>query len=214
MMMSNPPSSLQSRQKLHRRQNSTPVAAFEAMKVQMPPTQTHRHNMHRRGQSFDLSRGPIRRHAHNGSAISMHTNIGPIHGQQILREAQQQRIPRPGQQAIQPRVDTSSAQQCGMYTQPSPSIPYDMTMNTPSPNSMMQYAHMQNAQMPMSAGFPNPYMFDENNHHYFQAMHQMQDIPEMMPFNDRRMSQPDLRIQTGLRPYTPIHQIQTGQYGV
>lgn len=209
-MMSIPPSSLQSRQKLHRRQTSTPVA-FEAMKVQMPPASIQRHNMHRRGQSFDLCRGPVRRHAHTGSAVSINTNMGPNQGQQILREAQQQRIPKPGQQAIQPRVDTSSAQQCGMFPQSSPSIPYDMTMNVPSPHGMVPYTHLHQMQMSLSAGLQPPIMLDENNQHYFQNMHQMQELPEMMHFNDRRMSQPELRVQTGLRPYTPIHQIQTGK---
>lgn len=212
--MSIPPSSLQSRQKLHIRQNSTPVA-FEAMKVQLPPTQIQRHSMHRRGQSFDLNRGPVRRHAHTGSAVSMNTNIGPNQRQQILREAQQQRIPRPGQQAIQPRIDTSSAQQCGMFQQSSPSIPYDMTMNVPPPHGMMPYTHMQHLQqiqMPISAGSQSSFILDENSQHYFQGIHQIQEMPEIMHVTDRRMSQPELRIQTGLRPYTPIHQIQSGKH--
>lgn len=213
-MMSNPSSSLQNRQKLHRRQNSTPVA-FEAMKMQMPPNTMQRQAMHRRGQSFDVNRSPIRRHQHTGSVVSMHTNIGQIQGQQILREAQQQRIARPGQQPIQPRVDTVAAQHCGGFQQAQslPGTPFDMTMNTymPSPQGTIQYSQFQNLPMPMSAGQNSPYMFDENSQHYFQSLHQLQEAPQMMPQHDRRMSQPDLRIQTAMRPFTPTHQIQIGK---
>ena len=213
-MMSNPPSSLQSRQKLHhQRQNSTPVA-FEAMKVPMPP-HTQRQTLHRRGQSYDMARTPIRRQQHTGSAVSMTTNIGSIHGQQILREAQQQRIARPGQQYTQPQVDTSVTQHCGNFPHPQSfsTIPYDMTMNAiiPINQEMMQHSQYQNMQMPLSAGPQSPFVFDENSQHYFQAMHQMQEAAQMMAQTDRRMSQPDLRIQTGLRPYTPTHQLQTGK---
>ncbi|KAK5942882.1 Metallothionein expression activator [Knufia obscura] len=66
--------------------------------------------------------------------------------------------------------------------------------------------------MPLSAESQSPYMFDENSQHYFQAMHQMQEAAQMMPQTDRRMSQPDLRIQTGIRPYTPQHQLQTAHF--
>ena len=215
-MMSNPPPSLQNQQKLHhQRQNSTPVA-FEAMKVPMPPNTTQRQAMHRRGQSYDVARTPIRRHQHNGSAVSMNTNIGSFHGQQILREAQQQKIARPGQQYSQPQVNTSLAQQCAIFPHPQSfsSMSYDMTMNAiiPMNQEMMQHSQYQNVPMPMSAGSQSPYMFDENTQHYFQTMHQLQEAAQMMPQTDRRMSQPDLRIQTGLRPYTPTHQLQSGRF--
>lgn len=209
-MMSNPPPSLQSRQRLHQRQQSTPVA-FEAMKVQIPPNPA-RQSMHRRGQSFDMSRSPIRRHQRTGSAVSTNTNLG----QHILREAQQHRIARPGQQQIQPRVDTSIAQQYSGYppTHSLPGTPYDMTMNAymSVPQNMIQHSQYQNMQMHMQMpqGSPVPFSPMENAQNYFQAMHQMQESPAMPNF-DRRISQPDLRIQTGLRPYTPTHQIQTGE---
>ncbi|KAK5070509.1 Metallothionein expression activator [Lithohypha guttulata] len=66
--------------------------------------------------------------------------------------------------------------------------------------------------MPTSANSRTSYMFDENTQHYFQPMHHMQDIQQMVPPHDRRLSQPDLRIQTGMRPYTPTHQIQTAHF--
>lgn len=207
-MMSNPPSSLQSRQKLHKRQRSTPVA-FEAMKVQMPPNPTQRQGLHRRGQSYDLARSPIRRHQHTGSMVGTNTNLGSIQGQQILREAQQQRIARPGQQHIQPQVETILAQQCGPLSDTS----YDMTINAimPSQQGMMQHPNFHGMQMPLSAGVQDAYMLDENSQHYFQTLHAVQDAAHMMPM-DRRLSQPDMRIQTAMRPYTPNHQIQTANF--
>lgn len=208
--MSNPPPSLQNRQRLHQRQQSTPVA-FEAMKVQIPPNPA-RQNMHRRGQSFDMSKSPIRRqHQRTGSAVSTNTNLG----QHILREAQQQRIARPGQQQIQPRLDTSIAQQYGGYppTHSLPGTPYDMTMNAymSMPQNMIQHSQYQNMQMPMQMQQNSPIPFSPMDMapNYFQATHQFQEAQAMNL--DRRMSQPDLRLQTGLRPYTPTHQIQTGK---
>lgn len=205
-MTSNPPSSLQSRQRLHQRQNSIPVA-LEAMKVQIPPNPA-RQAMHRRGQSYDMSRSPIRRHQRTGSAVSMNTNLG----QHILREAQQQRIARPGQQQIQPRIDTSIAQQYGGYPPQSlPGTPYEMTMNAfmSAPQNMMQHPQYQNMHMQIPHCSPNQFAVMENMQGYFQPMHPMDD-GQIMPNVDRSTSQPDLRIHTGLRPYTPTHQIQTG----
>lgn len=181
----------------------------------MPPTTIQRHNLHRRGQSYDMARSPIRRHNHTGSAVSMNTNVGSFQGQQILREAQQQRTARPGQQHMQPQIDGSLAQQqCGFYAQPQPftGIPYDMSMNgiMSVPLDMNPHSQFQNMQMPVSAGSQTSFMFDENSQNYFQPMHQIPEVGQMMPQHERRMSQPDLRIQTGMRPYTPIHQIQTG----
>lgn len=210
--MSNPPPSLQRRQGLHRRQNSTPVA-FEAMKVQMPPTTTvQRQNQHRRGQSYDISRSPIRRRQQNGSAVSMFTNIGPIQGQQILREAQQQRIARPGQH--QPQIDPTAAQQCVMYPQPQslPTTPYNVTMNgfMSVPEEMMQHSQFLSHPV-MPTGNQATYLLDENNQYYAQTLNHMQEAVPMIHQTDRRMSQPELRLQTGLRPYTPTHQLQTGK---
>jgi len=185
------------------------------MKVPMPPSTTHRQSLHRRGQSYDMARSPIRRHQQTGSAVSMNTNIGSIHGQQILREAQQQRIARPGQQHSQPQVDSSVAQQCGNFPPPHSfsAMPYDMTMNAimPMNQDMMQHSQYQNMPIPLSGGPQSPFTFDENSQHYFQAIHQLQEAAQMMPQTDRRMSHPDLRIQTGMRPYTPTHQLQTGK---
>ena len=207
MMMSNQPSSLQSRQKLHKRQQSTPVA-FEAMKVQMLPTTTQRQTLHRRGQSYDTTRTPIRRHQQTGSMVGMNTNIQSFQGQQILREAQQQRT-RPGQQPIQPRVDTLIAQQCGVIPQQqqqqSFQEQYDMTMNAMMlPQGIMQ--HSQYGNMPLSAGVSESYILDENNQHYFQNLHLQ--TAQYMPI-DRRLSQPELR--HGMRAYTPDQNIQTGK---
>jgi len=219
--MSNPPSSLQQRQRLHRRQHSTPVVAFEAMKVSTSMPQQPRQNLHRRGQSFDLQRSPIRKQQH-GSTVSM-TNLGSIHGQQILREAQQQRIVRPGQQHPNMHISIPNSPDCGMFPVTSNSIPpspYDnMTMNAlmhqNSPGMDFQHSqqYFSDMNMQMQSGMPLGLM-DENNPQYFhdvqgpQFHHQSTGIS----FDNRRMSQPDLRVQTQFRPHTPSQQIQTGKY--
>ncbi|PQE20629.1 c2h2 transcription factor swi5 protein [Rutstroemia sp. NJR-2017a BBW] len=78
-MLSNPTNNLQNRHRQHRRQNSTPTA-FDAVKVNNLPT-VQKHG-HRRGMSLDTRRRP--------TSPQVHTHI--------LRETQQQRLVRPGQQ--------------------------------------------------------------------------------------------------------------------
>ncbi|KAF7929819.1 uncharacterized protein EAE97_009416 [Botrytis byssoidea] len=91
-MLSNPSNNLQNRHRQHRRQNSTPTA-FDAVKANnLPPVQRH---AHRRGMSLDTRPRPIQQ---QGQSVS-NTNIGYQSTQQhILRETQQQRLVRPGQQ--------------------------------------------------------------------------------------------------------------------
>ena len=215
-MMSNPNAALQPREKLHQRQNSTPVA-FEGTKMpnlQPPP----RHYAHRRGQSLDQSRSPIRRpNQQTGSVVSI-TNLGSTHGQQILREAQQQKLARPGQ-----RNETATTSQCSLYplsTQFNPDAMYNTNNNT-TMNTMiqspgdMQIAHSpfytQEMNMPMSAGFDGIGIgLDENSQHYFQPSHHLrQDLANAM-MDGRRMSQPDLQLYAEQRPFTPAQQINTG----
>jgi hypothetical protein len=230
-MMSNPPSSLQQRQRMHRRQNSTPVASFEAMRVNTSMPQ-QRQTFHRRGQSFDQQRSPIRKH-HHGSTVSM-TDIGQIHGQQILREAQQQRIPRPGQQhqqhhhhhqqnQINMNIEMPISPACGIFTAMPNSLP-----GTPYENMTMNEIMHQNSQaidfsqaqqyfsemnMPVSS-LQAMGVMDENSPQYFQDNRGLQIHPSTgISFDNRRMSQPDLRVQTQLRPHTPSNQIQTGKIG-
>lgn len=206
--MSNPPSSLpQQPRQLHRRQNSTPVIAFEAMKVSnnLPPT-VQRQGVHRRGQSFDQhQRSPIRR---QGNLVSM-TN----QGQHILREAQQLPNARPGQHHHSFQ-DLPVSQHSAMYHGPGPDTTYtQMSMSTAMPKSQsMQFPSspyfpygMSPAMSPMEGNFPNMGHADENSQHYFQNVHSSQDPSAAL--HTRRMSQPDLR----LRPHTPADQIQTGK---
>lgn len=206
--MSHQPSSLQSQPKYHhRRQHSTPVVAFEAMKVSQMPQQ--RQGVHRRGLSFDQhQRSPIRR---QGNMVSI-TN--PHHGQHILREAQQLRTARPGQQQI--TTDLPVTPNCANFPNSQPTTPYDqMSMNAAMQKSQsMQFQNspyypydMSPAMSPMQNGFPHVVRVDENSQHYFQNVHATQD--PSMAF-DRRMSQPDLRVQT-MRPLTPADQIQNGR---
>jgi hypothetical protein len=213
MMMSIPPSSLQQRQRLHRRQNSTPVVAFEAMKVHtsMPQRQN---SFHRRGHSFDQQqRSPIRKQ--HGSTVSM-TNIGSPHGQQILRETQQQRIARPGQQQ-NTNFQIPISPDCGMYSASSnsmPGTPYDnMPMNEIMHHNSqgIDYAHSQQYFSQMNMAMQMPIM-DENHPQFYHDPYSLHShSSNSSAIDTRRMSQPDLRVQTQLRPHTPSHQIQSGK---
>lgn len=212
--MSSQPSSLQSQptKQFHRRQNSTPVIAFEAMKVSnLPPTQ--RQGVHRRGLSFDQhQRSPIRRQP--GNLVSI-TN--PHHGQHILREAQQLRANRPGQQHI--TTDLPVSPNCAIYPNSQTPTSYEQmpmasAMQKPqgmqfSPSPYYPY-DMSPALSPMQNGFPNMARVDENSQHYFQTVHANQDPSQVF---DRRLSQPDLRVQT-MRPHTPADQVQNGSYAL
>ncbi|KAI9755852.1 MAG: hypothetical protein M4579_004134 [Chaenotheca gracillima] len=96
-MLSNPNSSLQQRQRQHRRQNSTPTA-FTTPKVPILPTTTssQRHGTHKRGLSVDQR--SLQQHPPRDDHTVSTTNPGlQYRQQQILREAQQQRLARPGQ---------------------------------------------------------------------------------------------------------------------
>lgn len=96
IMLSNPTNNLHNRQRQHRRQNSTPNA-FEPVKASNLPN-IQRHGAHRRGMSLDTRRrqSPPQEH------MVSNTNPGYQTTQQhILRETQQQRLARPGQQFLQ-----------------------------------------------------------------------------------------------------------------
>jgi regulatory protein SWI5 len=92
-MLSNPSNNLHNRQRQHRRQNSTPTA-FEPVKASNLPN-IQRHGGHRRGISLDQRR----RQTPPQEFMVSTTNTGYQTTQQhILRETQQQRLARPGQQ--------------------------------------------------------------------------------------------------------------------
>ena len=93
-MLSNPSNNLHNRQRQHRRQNSTPNA-FDTVKVHDLPTIQRNHG-HRRGMSLDTRR---RQTPPQEITVSTTNNQGYQTTQQhILRETQQQRLARPGQQ--------------------------------------------------------------------------------------------------------------------
>jgi hypothetical protein len=79
----------------------------------------------------------------------------------------------------------------------------------------MDFAHSQqqfyaNMNMPMQTGVG---LMDENNPPYLHDVHgALSQHSSGMSYDGRRMSQPDLRVQTQLRPHTPSHQIQTGMF--
>ncbi|KAI0892381.1 hypothetical protein F4806DRAFT_238536 [Annulohypoxylon nitens] len=114
-MLSHPPrGGLQARNRQHRRQNSTPTG-YETMKIASNlPNNMHLHHQqrqqsrmaHRRGMSLDTRRqqhhqmqSPTVPQRQEFQPVSNATNnTGSITSQHVLREAQQQRMPRPGPQ--------------------------------------------------------------------------------------------------------------------
>jgi hypothetical protein len=215
--MSNTPSALQPTQpRMHRRQNSTPVqpVSFEALKATTLPPTIRRTPLHRRGQSLD-QRSPSRLSQHQHQQVENMvgiTNTGSIYpGQQNLRETQQQQNYRPGQQYIQMSIPTSPGYD--PYTS-GPGTPYDQAtlhqLLGQANIQMMQSQYFSPHGMPMPAGMDGMGMSfgQENQHqHYFQHGHALNNI--VMP--EKGMSQSDLRIETGQRPYTPEEQIHTSQ---
>ena len=220
-MMSNPTPDLQQRQKLHGRQNSTPLA-FEGGKVPQMPPALQRPPSHRRGQSLDQQRSPIRRQPPTGSMVSI-TNLGSTpHGQQILREAQQQRVARPGQQ----NIEIPQSPQCGPLSPQYNLTPNPMYSNHQQAMSAamqssgnMQTAHspyfLRDAHLAMSADPDGMGLgFDENTHHYFQQSHHYRQESDHQLEEMRPMSQPEMNMffQQQQRPTTPAHQIDTSEF--
>ncbi len=103
-MLSNPTKNLQTRQRQHRRQNSTPTA-FEPLKASNLRN-LQRHAAHRRGMSLDQQQ---RRQSPTQDAnVSTTNNQGyQATQQQILREAQQHRPAHPGHRSINRNEETS-----------------------------------------------------------------------------------------------------------
>jgi hypothetical protein len=215
-MMSNPPSMLQQRQRLHRRQNSTPVA-FEAMKVPNLSPATQRHNSHRRGQSLD-QRSPIRgQHRHTGSTVSTTNQGSATIGQQILREAQQQKLARPGQQnqsPVSPQCGTFSdhtIDQNGIYNATTMNAILQEQANMQVASPLQQY-FPQNLYMPTSAGLESmDPSVDENSQHYFQSTHGVRQNFGDEIMNQRRMSHPESQMYAQQRPITPAQQMNSGE---
>jgi hypothetical protein len=214
-MMSNPPSMLQQRQKLHRRQNSTPVA-FEALKVPILSPVIQRHTSHRRGQSLD-QRSPIRgADRQTGSTVSITNQGSATIGQQILREAQQQNLAGPGQ-----RNQSPVSPQCGTF--PDQNIDQNGLCNSTTVNAFLQdqaIVHVasplqqyfsQDLYMPTSAGLEGMDSNVENSQHYFQSAHNVRLNLEDEMLNERRMSQPDLQMYAQQRPITPAQQMNSGE---
>ncbi|KAI0103299.1 hypothetical protein GGR51DRAFT_252990 [Nemania sp. FL0031] len=117
-MLSNPPTSgLHARNRQHRRQNSTPTP-YEAVKIapnlpniqpsplRPPPRQQQQQQQqararvsHRRGMSLDTRRQMLAQKRQAYPMVSNTNNTGSaIPPQHVVREAQQQRIARPGPQ--------------------------------------------------------------------------------------------------------------------
>lgn len=134
-MLSTQTSSLQQRQRQHRRQNSTPTA-FDAPKVPLlPATAIRRNGSHRRGLSLDQrphQRNQPKQFPQDDRTVS--TNIG-LHQQQqhILQETQQQRLARPGPQQ-NTKYRLNHGQDCAIGPQPQQLAPF---LGTGLPNDTL-----------------------------------------------------------------------------
>lgn len=93
-MLSNPTSNLQTRQRQHRRQNSTPTA-FEGIKIAGLPN-LQRQTSHRRGMSLDQHRRRKTPPQEFSTVSNTNTQGYQTTPQHILRETQQHRPARPG----------------------------------------------------------------------------------------------------------------------
>ncbi|KAJ9148688.1 Metallothionein expression activator 1 [Pleurostoma richardsiae] len=97
-MLSNPTTTggLHARQRQHRRQNSTPTA-YEAVKIaNLPNIQQRQHASHRRGLSLDTRRQQHHQQHTTMGRRSPTTTLRQEFTTHVLREAQQQRLARPG----------------------------------------------------------------------------------------------------------------------
>ncbi|CAD6501318.1 BgTH12-01570 [Blumeria graminis f. sp. triticale] len=94
-MLSNPTNALHSRQRQHRRQQSTPTA-FDSVKISDLPNIQRNHG-HRRGMSLDQRR----RQTPPQDRLVCSINPGFTTPQHLLRETQQQRLVRPGVPNVQ-----------------------------------------------------------------------------------------------------------------
>ncbi|KAJ9603601.1 Metallothionein expression activator [Cladophialophora chaetospira] len=86
-------------------------------------------------------------------------------------------------------------------------------MHQSSPGMDFQHSqqYFNDMNMSMQSGLPMGLM-DENNLQYFHDVHAAQFQSTGNSFDNRRMSQPDLRVQTQLRPHTPLQQLQTAHF--
>ncbi|OJJ51598.1 hypothetical protein ASPZODRAFT_423773 [Penicilliopsis zonata CBS 506.65] len=94
MMLANPHSTLHERHRQHRRQISTPSALEAAKAPSLPGPVLQRYNAHRRGQSLDSRSLPpqLLKTVKDGALPSNTNQMLYQQPQQVLREAQQQRL--------------------------------------------------------------------------------------------------------------------------
>ncbi|KAJ2902276.1 hypothetical protein MKZ38_000742 [Zalerion maritima] len=167
-MLSNP--TTQARQRQHRRQNSTP-SAFEAVKIapnlpnNMQSQHRRQHMAHRRGMSLDTRR-PMHHRQDSSSSMgypptvsnttSDNTNNTGLatNPQHVLREAQQQRIARPGnpQHNFQSLPHSDEAYLISPHATPHAQR-FDQSLLDPIPVSFDMYTQQHMASTPSSKDF-------------------------------------------------------------
>jgi regulatory protein SWI5 len=160
-MLSNPPpSGLHARNRQHRRQNSTPTA-YETLKIapnlqniqpsplRPQPQQQRSRVSHRRGMSLDTRRQILTQRRQEYSMVSNTNNTGSaITPQHVAREAQQQRIARPGPQQAYANLATDENYLVSPSATPQmPCFDQQWSDGLPVPNDMSMSFDMYNGPM-------------------------------------------------------------------
>ncbi|GAP90863.1 putative regulatory protein SWI5 [Rosellinia necatrix] len=198
-MLSNPPASgLHARNRQHRRQNSTPTA-YETVKIapnlpNIQPSPLHPQQnqqrvgvLHRRGMSLDTRRQVLAQKRQEYNMVSNTNNTGSANTpQHVVREAQQQRIARPGPQQAYANLATDENYLVSPSTTPQQqSFEEGWSDGLPAPTDMSMTFDMYNA--PMNV------MLKKNRDDFFNTLNSSQlemfpssalSTPTMLQFPD------------------------------
>ncbi|TGJ84706.1 hypothetical protein E0Z10_g4075 [Xylaria hypoxylon] len=210
-MLSNPPSSgLHARNRQHRRQISTPTGYESTLKIApnllniqpstLRPQQHHQHEQrarvsHRRGMSLDTRRQLLSQRRQGYSMVSNTNNTATAIAnppQHVVREAQQQRIARPGPQQAYANLATDENYLVSPSATPQlPCFDQQWTDGLPLPNDMSLGFDMYNGPMNVvikrhQDGYPNS--LDPSEFDLFQPS--ALSTPSMMNFQDSPIGAP------------------------
>ncbi|KAI9771405.1 MAG: hypothetical protein M1835_006433 [Candelina submexicana] len=207
-MLSNPNTNLHQRQRQHRRQNSTPTV-FETTKVPLLPAKpTQRQGPHRRRLSLD-HRSPHRRQA----PLTPQDDIT-----HTLREAQQHKLARPGQQQQerQPHLrDQTQEKQFDLDTQERHDGGFKIG-NDFSNNAL--YFDQQNQTTTFVSETANRRQTDDGQRHRERPLSYsgftMKEIDDFLTFADGYVEHDQLshNNQGDLQAGAPSNRIESGRY--
>ncbi|KAI1153863.1 hypothetical protein F4825DRAFT_231467 [Nemania diffusa] len=205
-MLSNPPpSGLHARNRQHKRQNSTPTA-YETLKIapnlqniqpsplRPQPQQQRSRVSHRRGMSLDTRRQMLAQRRQEYNMVSNTNNTGSaITPQHVVREAQQQRIARPGPQQAYANLATDENYLVSPSATPQmPCFDQQWSDGLPVPNDMSMPFDMYNGPMNVMVKknedeFTNNVNVSDFDLYPSSAM----STPSMMSFQDNGIAVPD-----------------------